>query len=184
MPGTFSPPPLASDPDMHHGTCVTHVPWCMLGSLTSGFLWSRWRGKRSRRMRNPQFYVSGKRPIVNTVLFVRARVSAAMVMTCSSRDIPVSEPGPRFNIKMSSYQYRESHCGDKTVVRSSYLYNGIPHTGKMTSLYWIMPQKFLAFQIWFEVFVIIWVWFSPKVSNSVHILWNVVSNTHRGTKWE
>ena len=43
-----------------------HVPWCMPGSLTSGFLWSRWRGKcsrHSRRMRNPQFYVSGKRPM-------------------------------------------------------------------------------------------------------------------------
>ena len=25
--------PLVSDPDMHHGTCVTHVPWCMSGSL-------------------------------------------------------------------------------------------------------------------------------------------------------
>ena len=44
MPGTFSPPPLVSDPDMHHGTCVTHVPWCMPGSVTSGFLWSRWLG--------------------------------------------------------------------------------------------------------------------------------------------
>ena len=66
MPGTFSRPPLVSDPDMHHGTCVTHVPWCMRGSLNSGFLWSRWRGKRSRhsrRIRNPQFYVSGKRPM-------------------------------------------------------------------------------------------------------------------------
>ena len=29
MPGTFFPPPRFSDPDMHHGTCVTHVPWCM-----------------------------------------------------------------------------------------------------------------------------------------------------------
>ena len=29
---------------MHHGTCATHVPWCMPGSLTSGFVWSRWRG--------------------------------------------------------------------------------------------------------------------------------------------
>ena len=28
--------PLASDPGMHHGTCVTHVPWCMSGSLTRG----------------------------------------------------------------------------------------------------------------------------------------------------
>ena len=63
MPGTFSSPPRVSDPDTHYGTCATHVPWCMLGSLTSGFLWSRWRGKRSRRMRNPQFYVSGKRPM-------------------------------------------------------------------------------------------------------------------------
>ena len=46
------------------------------------------------------------------------------------------EPGPWFNIKMSSYQYRKSLCGDKTVVRSSYLHNGISYTGK-TSLYWI-----------------------------------------------
>ena len=42
---------LVSDPGMHHGTCVTHVPWCMSGSLTPG------------GMRNPRFYVSGKRPI-------------------------------------------------------------------------------------------------------------------------
>ena len=27
---------LVSDLDMHHGTCVTHVPWCMSGSLTYG----------------------------------------------------------------------------------------------------------------------------------------------------
>ena len=50
MPGTFSPPPQVSNPDMYHGTCVTHVPWCMPGSLTIGFLWSRWH---SWRMRNP-----------------------------------------------------------------------------------------------------------------------------------
>ena len=25
---------LVSDPGRHHGTCVTHVPWCMSGSLT------------------------------------------------------------------------------------------------------------------------------------------------------
>ena len=28
--------PLVSDPGMHHSTCVTHVPWCMWGSLTRG----------------------------------------------------------------------------------------------------------------------------------------------------
>ena len=64
MPRKFSPPSRVSDPDMHHGTCVLHVPWCMPGSLTNGFLWSRWRGKRhSRCTYNPQFYVSGKRPV-------------------------------------------------------------------------------------------------------------------------
>ena len=45
--------------------------------------------------------------------------------------------GPWFSIKMPSYQYRKSHCGDKTVVRSSYLHYGISYTGKMASFYWI-----------------------------------------------
>ena len=66
MLGTFSPPPRVSDPDMHHDTCVTPVPWCMSGSLTNGFSWSHWRWKRSRHsrgMRNLQFCISSKRPI-------------------------------------------------------------------------------------------------------------------------
>ena len=32
----FQMKPLVSDPGMLHGTCVTHVPWCMSGSLTCG----------------------------------------------------------------------------------------------------------------------------------------------------
>ena len=32
----FQRKPVVSDPGMHHGTCVTHVPWCMSGSLTCG----------------------------------------------------------------------------------------------------------------------------------------------------
>ena len=66
MTGTFSLPPRVSDSGMHHGTIVTHVPWCMPGSIYSGFLWRLWRGKRfrhSRRMRNLQFCVSDKKPI-------------------------------------------------------------------------------------------------------------------------
>ena len=43
--GNVSTPPLVSDPDMHHGTCEMHVPWCVPGSLTSGSLWSRWQEK-------------------------------------------------------------------------------------------------------------------------------------------
>ena len=73
MPETFSPPPRVSDPDMHHDKCVTNVPWCMPGSLTNVFLWSRCWGKRSghsRCMRNPQIYVSGKRPMWYRVHYV------------------------------------------------------------------------------------------------------------------
>ena len=49
-PGTFTPRRF-SDPDMHHGLCVTHVPWCIPGSLTSGCLWSQWREKWSLHSR-------------------------------------------------------------------------------------------------------------------------------------
>ena len=51
-------------------------------------------------------------------------------------------PGSWFNIKMTSYQDRKSHCGDKTILRPSYLHNCISYTGKTTSLYWIGPCIF------------------------------------------
>ena len=58
---------LVSDPGMHHGTCVMHEPWCMSGSLTRG-------SRHSRRMRNPQFYVSGKRPMLIYLLGIISSV--------------------------------------------------------------------------------------------------------------
>ena len=36
-------------------------------------------------------------------------------------------PAGRFNMKTSSYLYRRSHCGYKTILRQSYLRNGIPY---------------------------------------------------------
>ena len=56
----FKGNPLVSDPGMHHGTFVTHVPWCTSGSLTRC-------GRENvplipgKYMRNLQFYVSGKK---------------------------------------------------------------------------------------------------------------------------
>ena len=44
-------------------------------------------------------------------------------------------PGDWFNIKMPVYQYRETYCRDKTILRPSYNHNGISYTGE-TSLYW------------------------------------------------
>ena len=46
-------------------------------------------------------------------------------------------PGDWFNKKMPFYQYRKSHCGDKTILQLSYLHNGISYAGKTASLYWI-----------------------------------------------
>ena len=56
MPGTIAPLPRFSDLDMHHGTCVTHVPSFLSGSLTSGFLWKR--SRHSWHMPNPYFFTS------------------------------------------------------------------------------------------------------------------------------
>ena len=94
MPGTFSPPPRVSDPDMHHGQCVTHMPWRMLGSLISGFLWSRWWGKRSRCMRNPQFYVSGKKQIA-WCLQDMGRLSVSMAHCEDNRPVTRGFPSER-----------------------------------------------------------------------------------------
>ena len=63
-----------------------------------------------------------------------------LTLRCFLNDISVciEDTGPWFNKKMSSYQYRKSLCGDKTILRPSYfIHNGISYTGKTTSLYWI-----------------------------------------------
>ena len=92
------------DPDMHHDTSVTHVPWCMPGSLTSGFLWSQWRGKcsrYSRRMRNPQFYVSGKRSMVVAAMGFQCSHSATKHLSSCSREISRYGNSNRVNIWQS-----------------------------------------------------------------------------------
>ena len=72
---------------MHHGTCVTHVPWCMPGPLTSGFFWSRWRGRcsrHSRLMRNPQYYVSVKTGPMSLIMICRLVVYHNSTLTTPS----------------------------------------------------------------------------------------------------
>ena len=39
----------------------------------------------------------------------------------------------RYRIKLSPYQFKKSHCRDKTILRQSYLHNGISYTGKISS---------------------------------------------------
>ena len=105
IPGTFFPPLGVSDPDMHFDTCVTHVPWCMPGSLTSGFLWSRLRGKRSRHsrcMRNPQFCLSGKRPVgICHGSQNKLRSPCCVAGYCFT---------PHFHLKLHAFRVRDMHC--------------------------------------------------------------------------
>ena len=56
------------------------------------------------------------------------------------------EPGPWFNIKMSSYEYRKPHCGDKTVVRSSCLVHpGVRDKRRVSEIDLSQPRHETAF---------------------------------------
>ena len=66
MPGTFLPPPITTETacsrSRHAKRHVRHARAMMHVGIAN----PRWRGKRSRhsqRMPNPQFYVTGERPI-------------------------------------------------------------------------------------------------------------------------
>ena len=43
-------------------------------------------------------------------------------------------------------QYRKSNCGDKTILRPSYLHNGISYTGKTPSCHWIRAHGLVSIQ--------------------------------------
>ena len=83
-PGTFSPPPTSKETaswgSRHASLHVRHARAVMHVGIAN--LW--WRGKRSRhsrRMRNPQFYVSGKRPMpqwIHLPVFVIIRLPQYM----------------------------------------------------------------------------------------------------------
>ena len=86
--------------------------------------------------------------------------------------------GPRFNIKMSSYQYRKSHCGDKTVVRSSYLHNGISYTGKMASLHSISPRLLGWYPELFFIFILPKIEFYPRPTLGWRVMLWLNSSVH------
>ena len=70
----------------------------------------------------------------------------------------VRNTGGWFNVKMTSYQHRKSHCGDKTILRPSNLHNGISYTGKTKSLYWIRPQDTTRLLHSHSIGTASWVW--------------------------
>ena len=74
------------------------------------------------RVPDPPLPIHGK--FVHSVQNRRPRVC------CMSE----KKSGAWFTVKMLFYKYKKYRCGDKTVVRSSYLHSGNSYTGKMASL--------------------------------------------------
>ena len=73
-------------------------------------------------------------------------------------------PGPWFNVKIPSWQYRKFHCGDKTISQPSHLHNEISNTGKTTSLYWIrLLVAMIDAMGWTDVFSFLMICFYQNV---------------------
>ena len=91
---------------------------------------------------------------------------------------------------MTSYQYRKSHCGDKTNLWPSYLHSGSSYTGKTTSLYWIRAlvsfwrtiiyttYQYIYTKMWLMSRCIFSVGVLMKRSLFVHTLKNIVDAGH------
>ena len=126
----FPRTPRVCYPDMHHGTCVTHVPWCMPGSLTRGFLCCRWRGKRSwhsRRMCNRQFYVSGKRPM-HTITPTTPRILRDAIIThwFTSLGAPLIQHQPTCQHLISvKWNHRRKNCSSAFSAMDSHTTRGV-----------------------------------------------------------
>ena len=105
IPGTFSPPPTPKETanersrhasrHVHHARAVMHVG-------IANLRWRRKRSRHSRHMRNPQFYVSGQRPMNHALLTtlvldnkIRIRyhwqARVIMISTASSLVAPVTK---------------------------------------------------------------------------------------------
>ena len=84
---------------------LTRYVKCMPGSLARCFLWNRWRRKRSRHsrcMRNPKFYVPGKRPIMILIcrpLLIILRLQRLANLSCICILVP------------RMYVYKSPFCG-------------------------------------------------------------------------
>ena len=70
-------------------------------------------------------------------------------------------------MRMTSYQYRKSYWEDNTILRPSYLHNGISYIGKTTSLYWIRAQKVMLVKYGYLYILIRSMFFPNSMSTTV-----------------
>ena len=116
---TFRPNMIRSN---QYSTCFRNV----INIITTSLPW--WAlDLFSRHYAN----MTGNQPINQP--YYELAIASAKLIPNKGYSLPQLRLGPPFSIKMLSYQYRKSHCGDKMLVRSSYLHNGISYTGKTAS---------------------------------------------------
>ena len=104
-----------SDTGMYNGTCVTHVSWCMLGSLNRGG--GKKRSRHSWRMRILQFYVSGKSSILQSLYFIVAGLTTKL----------------RATISKTTHRYRSGIHTNIDIVESLLIPEGYVHIHNISS---------------------------------------------------
>ena len=75
--------PLVGDPGMHHSTCVTHVPWCMSGSLT------RSGGEKFPAYAQPAILRIWKKFHANQILRIRCLLCVHIFFTLPEADTTI-----------------------------------------------------------------------------------------------
>ena len=135
----LSPRVLHKQSLCNHGHYPLIIAWSNITWFVDSMVKTEAENKSINRLRSQKSPISHPhRQAMGFLLQEFGRKLVKLLRQCPvyehSKDL---HTGPRFSIKMSSYQYRKSHCGDKTILRPSYLHNGISYTGKRTHLYWM-----------------------------------------------
>ena len=117
--------PLVSDPGMHHSTCVTHVLWCISGSLIRG-------GRENvpgipTACATPNFTYLVRGPWTNTSM---NRLILAMVRTASPRG--------RTSVSRCSEPYQSLPCPYAMRWMSD------PWTGRVLN----RPNEYWVYEVW------------------------------------
>ena len=81
--------------------------------------------------------------VQSQAMIPHSRVLSAQEYNCVavSHTADDTNARPWLNIMMPPYLCRKFHCGDKTIIKSSYLGNGISYTGKMAPQMWRCRRK-------------------------------------------
>ena len=91
--------------------------------------------------------------------------------------------GIHFNIKISSYQYRKPHCGDKMSLWLPPFHNGSSYTGKIASLYWMRAQHTEYDKSLLHSLPLFWMTLFYRVSTTISSINGLFTQGKQLCKW-